>query len=299
MQKALDDIMKQRHKFINLSTNTKIDKSKILNINTKNQDFTIVNEFIDKLIVLFNLTIHGNDHSIFIKNNLESLEKLRNTLINYEIYNIIYTKKLKDTLKLYYNRIYNRLGYNNFIDQRKKIVSAIFDKFIQGIIYFKNEMQTNRWPIYHRDASCGSSGQTSISRFARTLFGSDKYKQLERCFIERHIYNILYTKIYKLQDLGHMFELQNIKLIFEKYSPKQYLEVYVDKYNGTYPEKLIIDSRDSITKNIIERHEYIKIFDKNNNIYLDDVQCYKKIYIDNSEYEKNQTFANKRRWKRI
>jgi hypothetical protein len=291
MDIALSNVIKERNNFYNLALNNKIG-DQIITIDR-------ANNFIKALEKFINLLNPTTDYELFIKTNLEEFKKLKEILVGNTTFSDKYHIEIVNKFKRLYNQIIGYMKYKQIIEDKEYLITDIFTKFTQGITYFKPELQYLRWPIYHRNASCGSNKVKSIYKFKKTLFGPDKSNQLERCFIERIIYDKLYNKILSVQNFGHSFELQTIKRLFHD-NIKYNIEIEIE-YSNLYPIKLTLLYYDIYnTKNIdcIIKKEYIKTLDNTNN-YEDIIRCYKKDNCNNTEYSKLQTFNSYVTWTQI
>lgn len=116
-------------------------------------------------------------------------------------------------------------------------VTLMFEKLVRGVTYFINETDPDSgYPVYHRFASCGKIGtQDTLScvkgmpRMSRNITRS----RVEKCYIERLIYDKLYThesllfpergnvdEDTSLQDEGHLHYLGLIE--------KEYAQCFKD-----------------------------------------------------------------------
>lgn len=188
------------------------------------------------------------------------------------------------------------MGYNRYIEQKESIVTSIFTQFCKGVTYFANEMQPSRWPIYHRNASCGSKSIDSNIKFSKTLYGPDKSKYVKRCVVERQIYNIIYNQIIGFQDLGHSLELEKVQRIYEKYFPMTFMVVKILKFQkDKYPVILQIEMiKDT---HVLEVETYEKLY--NDDEYDTTVICNRIDKVKNVSYIKHQTFDKYVEWNPI
>lgn len=291
MDIALSNVIKEKTKFYNLALNNKID-DQIITIDKANNFIKALEDFIKTIIPT-------NNYELFIKTNLEDFKKLKEILVGNITFSDKYHKLVIKKFRNLYNKIIIPMKYKQIIEDKEDFISTIFTKFTSGITYFKPELQHLRWPIYHRNASCGSDKVKSIYKYKKTLFGPDKSDQLERCFIERVIYDKLYNKILSVQDFGHSFELQTIKRLFQD-NLKYNIDIEIE-YIDLYPIKLTLlyyDIYNTKNNDCLKRIEYKKTLDNTNN-YEDIIRCYKKEYIDNTEYAKYQTFDSYIEWTQL
>lgn len=146
-------------------------------------------------------------------------------------------------------------------------VTVLFQNFIKGITYFAHENdESNPRPIYHRLYSCGLQTPADY-RLGNLVCLSSLSKEevnrrralIERCYIERLIYNELYkheslhfpcTGIQELsQDKGHIFRLDLTRQDFETCFPNTRILVHVEYHDGL-PFKLVIQRTSKTTSPI-------------------------------------------------
>jgi hypothetical protein len=229
-----------------------------------------------------------NDFTQFIRDNDPNIVLMSKTLIK----ETNYDKDLQFALKRLHDRIKIALNYNTIIKGDKARVTAVFTEFAKGITYFRNETENQemRWPVYHRNASCGSKQKPSEYRFLRTLYGDDQGKYVERCYIERLVYDELFNKISGLQNLDHLFELDRIARYHEDYFPSTMLRVAI-RYNANdEPYRLTIDEHDVKTKSLLRK----SVFTKQQS--TQDVACTKYDFQNDEMFEKRQTFDHYVEW---
>jgi hypothetical protein len=186
-------------------------------------ELTHIPTFISKLEELANvISKHISTVNIesLVRTYNAKLYMLRDTLTGNDrkFYNVVLSKAVQDKLTTLYNKIYIPIKYKETNENFEKQVSTIFAEFMKGITYFRQEMQPIRYPIYHRNASCGFKRETSIYRFSKTLY-------VRRCLIERLVYDRLYQSKIRMQNIGHKFELQQVTHIYDSYFPERALTV--------------------------------------------------------------------------
>jgi len=216
-----------------------------------------------------------------------------------------FLKECKDPqCRSLYDKIFTKtLNFDN--KHVPKHITLLFESFIKGITYFRNQMPQNKAiPIYHRLFSCGDG--TVVYRndniiCLEGISGEEKERRKElakRCYIERLIYDDLYKKETlhfpsrgdenSRQDDGHLFRIDITKKDFESCFPKNKIHVEVE-YTDNFPCKLIIHHD---TKNKIIKEIYTKTFSFNHNqvkIYDESVDCKKEIHYKQSH--KIETFS--------
>ena len=171
----------------------------------------------------------------------------------------------------------------------KSLPSKIFSEFCKGITYFESEMQQGKKPIYHRNASCGSSAVNADIKFKQALGNNNKTLQLKktilrRCYLERLIYDAIYREVLREQDIPHYFELKRIEKLYQEAFPGHYLLVSIKTMNYIYPTELVIQLVED-NKPITEMYRKTYTYDYG---YLDPVHCIK--LENNKQFDKIQTF---------
>lgn len=221
----------------------------------------------------------------FIRANIVILKKIKDVLIS-EDSKKNYNKELRDLFSRLHNRIFIALKYNAYMIQTTALVTKRFTEFSKGITYFANEVQESSYPIYHRDISCGSSQQTSEHRFKQTKYGPMLHNQIQRCLIERLLYDDIYQKTIGFQDLGHSYELETVKRIYDKYFPKNSIKVSVN-YLQDIPYMI------TIKYNVSHKERYIKTL--NDSGYDMQIDC--KQWKDGNYNVKTQTYNLEEKWR--
>lgn len=144
----------------------------------------------------------------------------------------------------------------NILDIKKMPQNAthIFEEFIKGITYFSDEIDQAH-PIYHRLYSCGpyqdTHRQGNLICFDTLTDEEIKRRKplIERCYIERLIYNEIYNleslhfpkgNEEPTQDDGHLFRLDLTRQDYETCFPGCNIEVKVSYMNEKFPLMLTI-----------------------------------------------------------
>lgn len=289
VENALDNVMTQRIQFTNITINTKVKE----NVLTKND----VGFFLDSLAQLSKVVCEHKklDYTSFIVKNAFSLEKLKSTLVsnNKEFFKAHYDDDLIDQMKSQYDRLFITIRYKQILKGFENKATTIFTNFVKGITYFQSEFQITRNPIYHRNASCGSSIVPSVYTFSKTLYGPDKSSYIQRCYVERLVYDKIYEHVNTMQNLGHKHELEEVSRIYDSYFPINSIKINEIKYYIDFPVKLVIGvyHKDAL----LYTETYTKSLNDANE-YKDNVLCYKDDFAKKMYYEKVQTFASPSQW---
>jgi hypothetical protein len=140
-------------------------------------------------------------------------------------------------------------------------ITKYFDAFVKGITYFAAQDAQNgndgRSPIYHRLTSCGNGTLDFRTRYNQCRSGMTRKernavkRQIERCYIERLIYDAIYTQqtlhfpergnAEPSQDAGHRNWLQQTHADFKTCFPKVDVRVTVDAFDGLMPMQVTIE----------------------------------------------------------
>ena len=169
-------------------------------------------------------------------------------------------------------------------------VTDIFNDFIKGITWFDNEKQFNqKEPAYHRHGSCQERGKMNDN----CKENQERARNIEKCYIERLIYNELWEKIMMFpQDKEHLDWLNDTKKAYLTCFPNTNIEIKLEystkKYIEYIPEVL------RITKNN-EEYIYYKDYLYNKRIYIYPIECIKKL--GNVIYKKKNYGLEDNYWK--
>ena len=117
--------------------------------------------------------------------------------------------------------------------------TRVFNQFIKGITYFEDENPVES-PFYHREASCESKAVHIDAKFSKP----DSLDSLQKCYIERLIYDKLYSYFLHEQEVRHLKELIVVERYFQQHF--QYITIHVNiQYDiDSYPYKCIVTTYD-------------------------------------------------------
>lgn len=244
--------------------------------------------------------------SYFIDENFQELSRMKDTCRN-----IVQLRQL-------YDQIFNGLLMWGQHGNRGHQITRLFKKFIKGITFFKNEEYgVNSVPIYHRLFSCGvgddafrqTSLQCKSGMTSKTW--SDVKRQIEKCYIERLIYNDIFIhQMLHLPSIGteemsqnqnHMHRLELTRADFKTCFPKTDLSISIEYDSmNRIPLRLFIRriNHGKGKKSIEERYEKTldRIIHANFTEYSNVVECRKSI-VGGASFFKLQTFDRENpRW---
>jgi hypothetical protein len=172
-----------------------------------------------------------------------------------------------------------------------QLPTMLFNEFCKGITYFDNELIVER-PSYHRDASCGSKTDNVSKKFkiksTDTLAEANRKKAAVRlCYIERLIYDAIYSKILYTQDTRHLVEKQAMDRLHHEYFPTENISIEITYNDVVFPVGLTIT-----TTSYSHNHTIIERYTKPWNTTI--VTCEKRE--DDRFYNKTQEFRGEATW---
>ena len=187
----------------------------------------------------------------FVKIHFNDFFQIYDTMLG-EHYNLhVKNKSLLPNMRSIVDIIFNAVNIKNPVDFLNYMCTIIFEKFIQGITYFTlqplyRDNNKTEHPLYHRPLSCGSKTQSHTQKFEfqkgkSQTSGEHLYQHIMTCYIERTIYDDIYNKMNKMQNISHLKELDILRrLCFDKYKSIPKIKVSF-KPNTIIPIKLVID----------------------------------------------------------
>ncbi len=107
-------------------------------------------------------------------------------------------------------------------------VTRVFNAFVRGITYFEREGEavSHRYqPVYHRLGSCPPRGRDNPRCLPENTTNT---RRVKKDYIERCIYDSLWSRFVGTQDAGHLVWLQNTKQAYRTCFPDVDLDVRVD-----------------------------------------------------------------------
>jgi len=265
------------------------------------------NELLDHVIVLVkdialianrtkNATIDALVHS-----QMGDLYRIYDTLVNESM---LYIDKTDKTDKTKHSEIkaFTIHMLHTFRIQSVKVFEGLPTKlltqFCKGITYFDGEVINER-PFYQRDASCGSKTLNADIKFSIPNNASPLTRQkitaaINKCYMERQIYNKLYMDVLHHQDPQHLLELRTMERFFQDEIKQTQIEVLLVYTDQIYPIKVQINT-------IIGTDEVDLIEEHYKKVAWNDlrVKC-TKLVIKNKRtiavYHKVQTFSHEEPW---
>ncbi len=265
--------------------------------------FSNASELLDKMQKMSNQIPNIPTHEIntFVEMNYSEILTTKHAIKPY------FEKDVK--FRAYHDRIFTK--YMGLKRKSPNGITILFEHLIKGITYFQNQIDhLNPIPIYHRLFSCGPSNvESDVYRSDHLICISNLTRKeknrrrpmIERCFIERLIYNELYKHEMlrfpdgrgtntNSQDKGHLHRLdltkQDYETCFKNYSIDVRL-MYIDNFPyGVIIERYfkgVLKSMESYTKTYSFSEIGAKTYDSQ-------VECLKYLPLKNQTFIKYQTF---------
>lgn len=126
------------------------------------------------------------------------------------------------------------------IKQPKKrfahLPTDLCQEFCKGITYFSYDEPFEESPFYHRSDSCGTSTKTAKEKFK----SNTTREYVKRCYLERLIYDAIYTNTFHSQDIEHMHELDTMARLYQKFFQGASINVHLSYTSFIYPHQLIV-----------------------------------------------------------
>lgn len=185
----------------------------------------------------------------FVTENLDTIYKIYDTFYNKETKRVLLSKDERHDVRSIIDRFYSRIcGIRKVDTYFHGIPTRVFQDFVKGVTHFATDTVHDR-PSYHRSGSCGPKDADHLERFA--IHAGDSKEMIHqkrdaviRCYVDRYIYDKVYTRILHKQDVNHLLELEavgrlvgafaDVRVIvhFQGILPNR-LSVLVNLLNGT------------------------------------------------------------------
>ncbi len=183
-------------------------------------------------------------------------------------------------------------------------VTNMFNAFVRGITYFASEAPTGRpyQPVYHRLGSCAPRGEDNPRCFPENTSNTRRVKKanIEKCYIERCIYDALWTRFVGTQDSGHLRWLQKTKNAYRTCFPDMDLGVGVTFDAETnLPVRLVVTaSRDGAEAWEMEYTKYVAD-ECDPRVSEAPVRCYRRDATTGAVSTRVSTFEEQGEWLEI
>ena len=230
-----------------------------IDINTK---ITNLTESLNKELLKFNI----EDKNKFIDDNQGELFKIHDTLVG-KFAKLYLKPKQIDNLRTIHDRFFkNMLSINVPRRRFARLPTWLVTEFCKGITYFSNNSGIDAMPL-------------NRNNLQNKIF-------LRNCYIERKIYDIIYSKIFYEQDINHLVELYKVERLYQDNYHKEGLKIFVNLADGIHPTSLELEWNDN--------EFYYKKIGKPM------ITCKRQVFNVNKKmvhiYDKTQTFLQETPW---
>ena len=160
------------------------------------------------------------------------------------------------------DRYNDRMFENIQIINETKIVTNIFNEFIRGITYFTADLPgtIHNDPLYHRNDSCPPKDRPNIICDSSSMIPEDLKKRMQKCYIERLIYDEIWFQIHSMQqNTGHLGWLDDTKNAFQRCFPHTTVSVVV-RIIDRIPDRVVITIQD--TSNEHSENVIVELYEK-------------------------------------
>ena len=225
------------------------------------------------------------DKDVFIKENQIILSTIKIEL-EYLIKSNAQPQSLQALIRSR-DQLFGSLLRNVVIENERRNVTKIYNEFTEGLTHFQNEtIYDINLPSYHKDGSCSKKGSKNRECIQTNNIDSKNKKKndIRKCYIERFIYDFLWTKLmFSSQDINHIERLGKTKEAYQTCYPEKELHIDIEFDEiSNMPTKLIV-----FEDNVQEIYE--KRYDNINKQYIYPVDCVK--YENEIMKRKQSTFA--------
>jgi hypothetical protein len=156
--------------------------------------------------------------------------------------------------------------------QLQRRITRTFNEFVKGITYFAHqEVYAANQPVYHRHGACSPRGTDNHGCLPSNTVNARKVKKadIETCYIERQIFDAIWTHTQSSQDYRHLEWLRKTRKAYESCHPDTMLTTSVCFDERNMPMSVTVE-KDNGSDTVTE--EYIKLVSPEG-AYLDTVMC--------------------------
>jgi hypothetical protein len=250
------------------------------------QHMAIISSQLDLLLKSFKS--NETDIPLFIKENQGDLFLIHNTLMGL-FKKLYFSNCIHAKTRPIHDRLFNALHIKSPFKRFVYLPTTLCTMFCQGVTYFKTD-KLSKDSLFYRDESCADKHIIAYAKFASDLYLTleEKKTYVASCYIERLIFDAIYTNTLNTKDASHIRELQIMARLFEEYFHGETIDVKITFVNTIYPIKL------RVIRTLVNGSNITEIFTKSawNN---DRVMCTKHDE-NNNKFEKIQTFAQEEKW---
>jgi hypothetical protein len=106
--------------------------------------------------------------------------------------------------------------------QLRRRITQTFNEFVKGITYFQHqEAYAANQPVYHRHGACAPRGTDNHHCLPSNTVNARRVKKadIETCWIERQIFDEIWTYLHGTQDLSHLEWMSSTRRAYETCHP--------------------------------------------------------------------------------
>lgn len=177
------------------------------------------------------LSVTPSERSDFLESHLGSVFRIYDTLVG--DYAKLYVDKhmIVDKLRGICDVIMSTLGIRQPMKRFATVPAVLLADLIRGITHFSTDTDVG-WPKYHHNKSCGSPQLTVADKFMISATDTKsnvthKKSALQKCYIDRLIYDRIYHHVLHRQEIRHLQELKKVENLWQEYHPGSRIEVDV------------------------------------------------------------------------
>lgn len=257
--------------------------------------FAVFSNNISACVRRFAASVSEINKKAFVDNNACILFKVHDIMVGQFSKTYLY-KQQRAVLRSPHDMFFKSLEIKSPGARFSRLPTNIFNEFTKGITYFETDHVPGN-PIYHREESCGDANVPSNQKFVERITNSSldrkrKHVTIRRCYIERLIYDVIYSNTFYKQDIQHLHELKSVEQLHDSYYKDESVSIKIKFRDDIYPERLSI-----ITEypSRIETNTYAKQWGSAN------VSCKKTVFFTKKEiafesYDKTQTYEREEAW---
>ncbi len=175
------------------------------------------------------------------------------------------------------DRVFEGLVPNIRPIQLQRRITRTFNEFVKGITYFQHqEVYAANQPVYHRHGACSPRGTDNHGCLPSNTMNVRKVKKadIETCYIERQIFDAIWTHTQSSQDYRHLEWLRKTRRAYESCHPDTMLTTSVCFDGETnMPVSVTVVKEVDRGRGDTVTEEYIKLISPEGASYLDNVMC--------------------------
>lgn len=226
----------------------------------------------------------------FIHDNQAHLFMIHNALVGDVSKTYISDASTRQNLRTVHDALFSIFNIKVPKKRFAHLPTWLATNFCKGITFFENNVSIHNVPFYHRTQSCGSKIRTATEMLIESP-NEHKHTYLRNCFIERKIYDAIYTNTMHQQDIKHLYELKVIEQLYQNAYPDERLHIQISYFDDDIHPcclHMYIQNKEQTTIEIYQR-----FMDNNKLVYCKRITPDGKIYEKYQDYHQEQPFLLK------